>query len=560
MIFQAPWERALRRRLRQKAGKHPSKSNLDVNAMIALTFVGACVIAGLSLAAASDTGRMVAVTLVTGACGTLLGGELRARWQDGIWLAPYAPVDIRGMRMVETRAALPNLIRVGVMGLLMAVFGCFAGWPSAAVKSVPVAASAMVIGMVFSSGRRGKIILWASGLGATGWSAAEIMRHDLGPGSIAHGYLYGWLPAFPWSLWAGDATLLLPRLTLFVAAIAVAFFEWRKAWRGVDLAAAWNPQVQENENDLPDAEAETIDLREAEDPRPALRDDVRATVTRGWVGLAGYVYWSQLGRIDKLLWKYLVPRQRMLSCLGIYGTKLWLRSVKISSILLAAGVALVWTMRLSMQNHLGPTMAEYGVLLGLPALGIALFVFALSSPGRNSTFEPWTKPFKPGFQRSIAPLAIFPISPAEWARCAVREWQVRASFVAMIWSIAAVAVGVGFSTDFSLRDLFGWFVTPWFWLAAMLPFSVGGRLLRAHYGSTQGFVLGSRLFLSLVLMAISPAAIVVMMIGFMLQHVPTFAGGMAVAAVAGWAGLRLAVASCGNMRADIAYDVTGKPE
>lgn len=254
------------------------------------------------------------------------------------------------------------------------------------------------------------------------------------------------------------------------------------------------------------------------------------------------------------------PRQRMLSCLGIHRTHRWLRRVKIASILLVALVALVWMIRLSMENRLGPTMTEYGLLLGLPALGIALIAFVASSPGNNSTFEPWTEQFKPGFQRSIAPLAIFPISPAEWARCAVREWQVRASFVALIWSIAAVAVALGFSTDFSLRDLFGWFVAPWLWLATMLPFSVGGRILRAHYGSTKGLDVGSRLFLSLVLMVISPAAIVVVMIGFALEHFPTFAGGLAVAAVAGWAGLRMAVASCGNMRADIAYDVTGKPE
>ena len=187
MNCQPPWERALRRRLRSKVTRVPSKSHLGVTDMIALTFVGACAIAVLSLTAANDTGRMVAVTLVTGAYGTLLGGMLRARWQDGVWLAPYAPVDSRGMRMLETRGALPTLIRFGLMGLLMAVFGCFAGWPFAAVKALPVALSAMMTGMVFSSGRLGKTMLWASGIGATGWSATEIMQTDLGPGSISHG-------------------------------------------------------------------------------------------------------------------------------------------------------------------------------------------------------------------------------------------------------------------------------------------------------------------------------------------------------------------------------------
>ena len=341
------------------------------------------------------------------------------------------------------------------------------------------------------------------------------------------------------------------------------FFEWRTAWRGVDIAAVWNRQPPENESDLPDegtAPSQGQETTEADDPRSALRDDLHASVTRGWVGLAAYVHLDQISRFDRLLWKFLVPRQRMLSCLGIYRTRLWLRGVKIASALLAASVALVWTMRLAMQDSLGPTKAEYGVLLGLPALGFAVIAFASSAPGRNSTLEPWTQPFKPGFQRWIAPLAIFPISPGEWARCAGREYQVRACFVALISSIAAVATAPAFSTNPSLREIFGWFMAPWLLLAAMLPFSVGCRLLRAHYGSTQGFIVGSRLFLSLVVMAISPAAVVVVIIGFELRHFPTVAGGLVVAAFAGWVGLRLAVATCGNMMADIAYDVAGKPQ
>lgn len=560
MNYQPVWERSMRRRLRLKAKSVGPKYHLDVKSMIALTFFGACVIAVCSMAAEKDEERMVAVTLVTGVHGTVLGRILRARWQDGVWFASYAPVNNREIKSLETRAALPNLIRWSGMGLMMAVLGCLAGFPSAMVKAMPVAASAMVIGMVFSSGRWGKIMLWVSGVGSTGWTFAEMMNQDLRHGSIAIGFLQGWLPAFPLSLWAGDAALLIPRLTVFVAAVAVIFFEWRKVWRGVDLPVEWSPQGQENPSDLPDADAEPIEAHETEDPRPALRDDVRATVTRGWVGLAGYLRFNQIGWLDRLLWKYMVPRQRLLSCLGIYGTSCWLRRVKIASILLAVSVALFWTMRLSMENYLGAMMTARGEMLVFPAIGIAFFAFAFSSPGSNSTFEPWTKPFKPGFQRSIAPLAIFPISPSEWARCAAREWQVRAIFVALIWSVATVAVALGFFTELSVRNLFGWFVAPWCWLAAMLPFSVGGRLLRAHYGRAQGFILGTRLLLPLALMAISPAAIVVVIIGFALRHFPTYAGGITVAAVAGWAGLRLAVASCGNMRADIAYDATEKPQ
>jgi Flp pilus assembly pilin Flp len=531
--------------------------------MIAFTFFGACAITVLSFAADDDAGRMIAVTMVTGAYGTMLGDALRARWQDSFWLAPYAPVNIRRMRKLETCGALPDLIRVGVIGLLMAVFGCIAGWPYAALKALPVAAAAMVTGMIFSSGRWGKIMLWTSGIGATAWSASEIMQRQLVPGAIGHGYLHGWLPAFPWSLWAGNWSHILPRLLVFSAAMVVVFFEWRKAWRGADIAAAWNPQPQEIESDLHEEWAEPNEpheITEADDPRPALRYDARAAVTQGWVGLAAYVHFDHVTWIDKWLWKSLDPRQRMLCCLGIYGTRLWLRRVRSAGILLAVSVALFWTFRLSMQHHLGPTMAEYGVLVGLPALGFAIIAFACSGPGKHSTLEPWTGTFNPGLQRSISPLAIFPITPGEWERCAVKEWLVRASFVALIWSIAAVAAALIFLNNPSLRELLGWFIAPWLLWAAMLPCSVGGRLLRAHYGSTQGIVLGSWLFLSFMMMAISPAAIVVAIIGFALRHFPTFAGGMAFAAVAGWAGLRFAVASCRNLKADVAYEAAGKPQ
>jgi hypothetical protein len=293
-----------------------------------------------------------------------------------------------------------------------------------------------------------------------------------------------------------------------------------------------------------------------DDPRPELRYEVRSTVTRGWIGIAAYVHDDHFAWIDRFLWKSLVPRQRMLACLGIYETKLWLRKVKLSCVLLSSSVIMFWTMRYSMERHFGTTMAEYGILLGLPALGCALFAFATSFPGAKSIFEPWTSPFNPGLQQSISPLAIFPISPAEWARCAAREWQMRACLVGLMWSVATVAAALAFTQNSSLRNLVICGFVPWLLLASLLPFSVGGRLLRAHYGSPQGFVLGTRLLFSLVFMVISPAAAVVGIIGSALGNFPILTGGLVIASITGLAGLRLAVASCGNMRTDIAFNVT----
>src|SRR6476646_8656349 len=114
-------------------------------------------------------------------------------------------------------------------------------------------------------------------------------------------------------------------------------------------------------------------------------------------------------------------------------------------------------------------------------MGLLLFAFVLSLPSGQSLFEPWTSPFRPGFQKHISPLAIFPITPDEWARCAVREWWPRACLAASIWSVASVASALAFVDNPSLRDLVCWMLVPWFLFASMLPFSVGGRLLRAHY-------------------------------------------------------------------------------
>lgn len=555
MIGRPSWEKDLRRRLRSKAKKVSSKHRMDSNGMIASVFIGASMIAVFSLAAEDDTTRMVAVALVTGIYGTLLGGVLRARWEDGVWLAPFAPVNARVMRNLETRGALPDLIRVFLIGLAMASLGSLAGWPHAPLKALPVAGSSMVIGVLFAGGCWGKYMLWASGIGATAWALAG----QLETGTLSYRYLHGWIPAFPLSLWTGNSSLLVPRLIVFAVALLVVFFEWRKAWQRPDPEFPSVERSDDDQDEVSDHETTFDPLPEPADPRPGLRDEVRATVTRGWIGLVAYVHANHIAWMDRWLWKSLVPRQRMLACLGMNGTWLWLRKVKLACALLAVSVALFWMMRLSMERHLGSAMAEYGILLGLPALGFALFAFAASFPSAKSIFEPWTSPFKPGLQRYISALAIFPITPAEWARCASREWQLRACLVASIWSIATVATALAFVENAAPRDFCGWILSPWFLFAAMLPFSVGGRLLRAHYGKTQGFILGARLLFSLGMMVISPAAVVVGIIGIALQHFPVFAGGMAVAFITGSVGLRMAVASCGNMRNDITFDAEGEP-
>jgi hypothetical protein len=560
MIREPAWEKTLRRRLKGRARARPASTHLHFES-VALAAIGAFMIAALSLAADGDRGRMVAVTLVTGILGGLTGGALRARWFDGALLAYFAPVSRREMRLLESRGAHAVILRLAISGMAMAALGCLPGGPSSSLNALPVAMTAMATGMLFSSGKHGKLILWMSALGSIAWSAFEVSRTDLGPGSLGYGFIHGWLPAFPWSLWAGDTSHLLLRSLAFIAALVIVFFEWRKAWRGSDVLQPWNlPSV-------PDAEelsAPEPELSEAggmdEDPRLELRTGVRATVTRGWVGLGAYVPFDRFSRIDKLLWRSLVPDQRLLACLGTFGAFAWFKRILLASGLLVATVAIVWVMYFSQQGRLGPVMSGFGGFLVLPALILTVLAAARSGPGTLSTFAPWIEPFRPGLQRAIPPLAIFPLSPVDWSRCATKEWLVRASVVALLWSLAAVAAAPAFAVEVGFRNLFGWFMTPWLWLAAMLPFSVGTRLIRAYSGQLRGAHASSRVFVSLVLMAISPAAIVVVVIGFALRHLPAFAGGIAVAVIAGWAGLRLALAICGDMRFDAAPAAMQDPQ
>jgi hypothetical protein len=553
MIRQPAWERTLRQRLKGRARPRPGKSNLHFET-VALVAMGSFMIAALSLAAGGDRGRMVAVTLITGALGALIGRSLRARWFDGALLSHFAPVDLREMRLLESRGAYAIALRLAVAGMVMAALGCLPGGAFSAIKALPVAVTAMATGTAFSSGGRGKLILWTSAIGAIAWSVFEVSRTGLGPGSIAHGFIHGWLPAFPWSLWSGGSSHIIVRLFVFSVALAIVFFEWRKAWRGPGLFQAWDPPPKEGGDDAPAAEAASSEssAEEEKDPRPELRTGLRATVTRGWVGLGAYVPFERFSKIDRLLWRSLVPNQRLLACLGTFGAFAWLRRIIVSSGLLASAVALVWTMRLSWQGRLGPAMFEYGILLGLPTLVLTAVAAARSGPGALSTFAPWVEPFRPGLQRAIPPLAIFPLSPVEWSRCARKEWYVRGPVVALVWSFAAVAVAPALLAEAGFRSLFAWFMTPWLWLASMLPFSVGSRLIRAYSGRLRGTHASGRVFLALFLMAISPAAVIVVVISFALRHLPGFAGGMAVAAIAGWVGLRLALAVCGDMRFDAA--------
>lgn len=552
MIRRPGWEKALRRRLRGRAKAMPAKSNLHFES-VALVAMGAFMIAALSLAAEGNRGRMVAVTLTTGVLGGLMGGALRARWFDGALLAYFVPVGRREMRLLESRGAHAVILRLVIAGLAMAALGCLPGGLSSSLKALPVAVTAMATGMLFSSGRRGKLILWSSAIGSIAWSVLEVSRTDLGPGSLGYGFIHGWLPAFPWSLWAGDTSHLLLRMLAFAAALVIVFFEWREAWRGSDVFQAWNPPSVPDARELSAPEPELPEIVHLEeDPRPELRTGLRATVTRGWVGLGAYVPFDRFSRIDKLLWRSLVPDQRLLACLGTFGAFAWFRRIILSIGLLAAAVTFVWIIRLSWQGRLGPVMFEYGAFLGLPALVLTVIAAARSGPGTLSTFAPWVEPFRPGLQRAIPPLAIFPLSPVEWSRCATKEWLIRTPVVALLWSLAAVAVAPAFPVEIGFRNLFAWFMTPWLWLAAMLPFSVGSRLIRAYSGQLRGAHASSRVFLALLLMAVSPAATVVVVIGFVLRHLPAFAGGIAVALVAGWAGLRLALVVCGDMRFDAA--------
>lgn len=551
MIRRPEWEKALRRKLKGRTKARPAKSNLHFES-VALVAMGAFMIAALSLAAEGDRGRMVAVTLITGILGGLMGGALRARWFDGALLAYFAPVGLREIRLLESRGAHAVILRLAIAGMVMAALGCLPGGPSSSLNALPVAAAAMATGMVFSSGKRGKLILWTSAIASIAWSAFEVSRTDLG--SLRYGFIHGWLPAFPWSFWAGGSSHVLLRLLAFTSGLAVVFFEWRKAWRGAGGFQAWNSLSHAETKALSSHEPELPEIvdREEEDPRPELRTGLRATVTRGWVGLGAYVPFDRFSRIDKLLWRSLVPSQRLLACLGTFGAFAWFRRVLLSTALLAAAVAIIWVMRFSWQGRLGPVMSGYGIFLGLPALILTAVATARSGPGSLSTFAPWIEPFRPGLQRAIPPLAIFPLSPVEWSRCATKEWLIRASVVALVWSLAAVAVAPAVLTESGFRNLFAWFMTPWLWLAAMLPFSVGSRLIRAYSGQLRGAHASSRVFVSLLLMAISPAATVVVVIGFALRHLPAFAGGIAVAAIAGWAGLRLTLAVCRDMRFDAA--------
>lgn len=566
MIGRPPWEAVLRTRLRRKIPRRGPPKDRPVVETIALIAMGAFLIALLGIAADDDAGRGTALTLVTGAFGSIAGTSLRARWYDGNLMLAFAPISPGGMRRIESRGALPTLLRLFGTGLAMAALGAVPGGPLFILQAVPAAACAMLIGAMLASGRWGKVILWASFLSGLAWSFLLILENDLTGGTMRSGFLRAWIPALPWSLWVGDYSDLLPRLAAFAACLALCFREWRKAWvlseqqlqllHKAEALPHDVPAVAEEKAEVPAPAADhgTL-LQEAgaeEDRRPVLRSDLRATVSKGWVGMAGYVNPAWLSRLDWLAWRSMVPRQRLLWCLGLYGARRWMQNTLIGAGLLAAAVLLVWTMRLSAENKLGPVMNNYALLMIFPALIAAVIAASKCWPGHLSGFAPWLQLFRPGF-RAIPMIAIFPVSPRQWVGCAIREWVVRGAWTAVIWSLAALAVGAIFAVEpLGFRYLFGWFMVPWLWLAAMMPLSIGGRLLRACSGPLRGTHASSMVFVALLFFGLCAVATFATILAFWQRYLPVFAGGIAVAAIAGWAGLQLALTVAGNMRLDAA--------
>lgn len=558
MTGRPPWEVGLRKRLQQKLPRQGPKKDRPVVEAVAIVALGAFLIAVLGAGADGDAGRGAAVTLVTGSFGSIAGASLRARWFDGSLMLAFAPITPGGMRKIESRGAVPTLLRLFVSGLAMAALGSIPGGAHFIPKALPAAAGAMLIGACLASGRWGKYLLWTSFLGAIVWSILSIAQQDLGPGSIRSGFTHAWLPALPWSLWAGDTSYLLPRLAVFAVCLGLSFREWRKAWvlsaeqleRLHKVEAL--PQAVEASAGQMQAGEPAIDHEEEEDRRPVLRSDLRATVSKGWVGMAGYVNPAWLTRLDWLAWRSMLPRQRLLWCLGLYGARGWMRNTLIGAGLLALAVALAWTMRLSAENKLGPAMKSYALLMIFPALIAAVIAASKCWPGHLSGFAPWLHLFRPGF-RAIPMIAIFPVSPRQWVGCAIREWLVRGAWTALIWSLAALAVGAIFAVEpMGFRYLFGWFMIPWLWLGAMMPVSVGGRLLRSCSGPLRGAHASSLVFVALLLFGLCAVATFATIIAFWQRYLPVFAGGIAVAFIAGWAGLQLALGIAGNMRLDAA--------
>lgn len=557
MIARPTWERPLRRRLREKRER---RGNLlgRIKDQWGVLIIGPAVFMVLAVEGAKllgGGGGGTGIGIASGLVGTLLGCGLRARWLEQLWLTAWTPADQPVARRIQTREAVSRMIPVVLAVMILSFLGACVSSGTGFGEALAAAAVTMISGFLLAGGRLSMRILIAGVIWTIGYcilspwilndSADLTVR-------IVKGAVLGWLPVMPWSMPAHGPPAGTVQWMVLGGAFALSLHEWWKSWHEMETAPVELPLASVTGG--PEAGQSGSDG--VTEDRPAVdeeqRKNIRQQVAFAWFGLAGYLPDRPMPMIDRLIWRWLIPRQRLISTLGSHEAFGWFAQTKWAALSLALLVSMAWFSQSAMEQHGFSGLFDGHAYWGFVGL-VALAAYAILNvwPARRSRFEPWLELMEAQGIGYFPSFALLPICPGEWLRAAAKEWTVRSIWMAGLWTLAIAAVLPAYSFAGSPAAPVAWLALPWLMAAALFPLSAMNRLVRAVSGPmlrSQGF---SRTIPAILFGLLCPMATAVAEIALGTGHFLIALLVLALAAGSGWASLVLTLQRCRSMRFDL---------
>lgn len=559
MIARPAWERPLRRRLRKlREGRGWLPGWLREQAgIIVAGFVLFAILPIMGGRMLGEGGGGTGAGILAGLIGAVLGIKLRASWMYHLWLPEWTPANHPVTRRLQTREVLPSLLRAASVALALSLAGALAFSSTGPGEVMAAAALSMTAGFLLSGGKISMVILLGSGVWTIGYGILSKWLHGTGGDGwerVVKAAAEGWLPVLPWSLPHHVTVGGAVQWGILGSALFISVWEWWTAWYEVGVATAEGSLATMVATPAPEA---TKEESGAEMPGQTSVDEeqrknIRQQVAFAWFGLAGYLPNGPMPMIDRLIWRWLTPRQRMISTLGSHDAFGWFARTKWAALSLALVVAMAWwSQETSGQRGFSEWVGgpNHWVVVGL----IALAVYAILNvwPSRRSRFSPWLEWMEAQGIGHFPSFALLPICPGEWLQAAAKEWAVRSVWMAGLWTVAIAAVLPVFSLAESPAAAVAWLALPWLMAAALFPLSAMNRLVRAVSGPmlrSQGF---SRTIPAILLGVLCPTATAAAAFAFGITHFLIALALLSVAAVTGWASLVLTLDRCRNMRFDL---------
>ena len=555
MISRPSWERPLRQKLRKwRKPRLKPRWLTDHGWTLLILFSLQCVLGHGGEEALGPAGGGTGIGAVSGLVGAFLSISLRSRWLAHGWLLDWTPATPLAAWKLRTREHLPTIIIAVLVTLLLSCLAAAFNDHTSTATALAATTLSMACGFILAGGKISTRLLYAGVVliffytVLSGWFGSEKMELSI---RMAKGTSLLWLPILPWSFVTHGSPVPALHLGVLLTALLISIYEWRRAWSYRSVAAGSVGEIAIPTGHAPEEPTEEPDSEEEEAPTlpdEEQRQNVRQHVAFAWFGMAGYMPDGPMPRFEQLLWRWLSPRQRFLSCLGSEQAATWFPRTRWAAITLAVMVALALLVpRLDGEAWID----HYGFWVFAGFLGLASIAGLTSWPGRDSGFQSWLDLMQTADLGLFPSFAVLPVTAGEWFRAFAKEWTIRSAWFASMWSVAILLAQKGINPDADLSWQIAFATVPWLIVTAWFPLTVLHRLVRAVSGPAFRSHGITRVVPALVSGVLGLISATIVFVGIGAGMFLMTALSLVVAAVLGAFSLWLTLQRCRGMRLDI---------